>query len=286
MKHQVTACIDGSAISSSVCDAASWAGTLLDAPIKLLHVLEKPTSPATDDLSGAIGLGSREHLLAELTELDERRNKLAIEHGKHILAAAKQRALDNGNGATEVVTEQRHDRLLEALLECEADTRLYVIGRLGADHNIEQHVIGSHIESVVRAIHTPILMATEAFAKPASYMLAYDGSDTADAAIERISNSPLLLDIPGHIVTVGEESPEHLQRLDRVGALMAERGHNVQTHLVQGRVVDALMAFQEQHSIQLKVMGAYGHSRIREFFVGSNTSRMLASSTVPVLILR
>ncbi|HAG96646.1 MAG TPA: universal stress protein UspA, partial [Gammaproteobacteria bacterium] len=39
-------------------------------------------------------------------------------------------------------------------------------------------------------------------------------------------------------------------------------------------------------NIELKVMGAYGHSRIREFILGSNTTRMLASSTVPVLILR
>lgn len=284
MKNQITACIDGSAIAPAVCDAASWAAKVLEAPTRLLHVLERSTTPLTDDLSGAIGLGSREHLLQELTELDERRNKLAIEHGKHILDAAKQRAHDNG--ATQITTEQRHDHLLDALLECEGDTRLYVIGRLGEDHPLEKHVIGSHIENVVRAIQTPILMATAAFTAPANYMLAYDGSKTADAAIERISTSPLLLNIPGHIVMVGDESTEHRQQLDRVCAVMADRGHRVQAHLVQGRVVEALMAFGEEHAIQFKVMGAYGHSRIREFLVGSNTSRMLATSTVPVLILR
>lgn len=285
MKQQITACIDGSAIATAVCDSAAWASKVLNAPLKLLHVIERSASPtAGEDLSGAIGLGSRETLLAELTELDERRNRLAIEHGKHMLEAARERAEEQG--ATEISAEQRHDLLLDALLECEEATRLFVIGRQGEDHPGHNQVIGSHIENVVRAIHTPILMATGQFAAPANYMLAYDGSKTADAAIERIGTSQLLLNLPGHIVMVGEESDDNRKRLENARATLTNRGHQVQSHLVQGGVIDALMQFQEAHGIELKVMGAYGHSRIREFFVGSNTSRMLASSTVPVLILR
>lgn len=285
MKQQITACIDGSAIATAVCDTAAWASRILDAPLKLLHVLERSASPAAgEDLSGAIGLGSRETLLAELTELDERRNRLAIEQGKHILEAARERT--EGQGAVEVSAEQRHDLLLDALLEYEETTRLFVIGRQGEDHPAHNQVIGSHIENVVRAIHTPILMATGQFTAPANYMLAYDGSKTADAAIERISTSQLLLNMPGHIVMVGEESDDNRKRLENACAILTGRGHRVESHLLQGGVIDALMQFGEKHSIQLKVMGAYGHSRIREFFVGSNTSRMLASSTVAVLILR
>ncbi len=33
-------------------------------------------------------------------------------------------------------------------------------------------------------------------------------------------------------------------------------------------------------------MGAYGHSRIRQFFVGSTTSSLLRTSTTPLLLLR
>lgn len=284
MKNQITACIDGSAISTAVCDTATWASKLLGAPLKFLHILEKPSASAREDLSGAIGLGSREQLLIELIELDEKRNKLAIEHGKYILADAKQRS--QAGGAADISTEQRHDQLLDALLEFEPQTRLYVIGRLGEDHEIQTQTIGSHIENVVRAIHTPILMATGNFSSPANYMLAYDGSETADNAIERISNSPLLLNIPGHVVMVGGATPDNQQRLQKACELLSAKGHKVQSHLLQGQVFATLMDFQKQHNIQLKVMGAYGHSRIREFFVGSNTTRMLASSTVPVLILR
>jgi nucleotide-binding universal stress UspA family protein len=33
-------------------------------------------------------------------------------------------------------------------------------------------------------------------------------------------------------------------------------------------------------------MGAYGHSRIREFIVGSTTTTLLRLSPVPVMVLR
>jgi nucleotide-binding universal stress UspA family protein len=237
-----------------------------------------------DDLSGAIGLGSREHLLNELTALDEKRTKLAIEHGKHLLEDSKQRAV--AGGAVKVTGEQRHDQLLDALLACETSTRLFVIGRLGDDHDLRQQTIGSHVENVVRAIHTPILMATGKFSTPGNYMLAYDASETANKAIDRIASSPLLANLPGHMVMVGNNTPENSKRLDQACELLSRNGLQVQPHLLQGNVIDCLVAFQDRFNIELKVMGAYGHSRIREFIVGSNTTRMLASTSVPVLILR
>ena len=38
----------------------------VSSPLKLLHVIDKPKAKAPQDLSGAIGLGSRETLLNEL----------------------------------------------------------------------------------------------------------------------------------------------------------------------------------------------------------------------------
>lgn len=283
-KQQITACVDESAIASVVCDSAAWASRVLQAPLTFLHVLEKPAGPVKEDLSGTIGLGSREHLLDELTALDERRNKVAVEHGKLLLSDAKVRA--EAAGAINVEGEQRHDQLLDALLYSEDKTRLFVIGRSGVNHAMTGQTIGSHIESVVRAIQTPILVATSSFTPPTNYMLAYDGSETADRAIDRIARSPLLANLVGHVVMVGNASDDNKKRLEHACNILSDKGHQVQSHLIQGNVVDALIDFQSRFAIEMKVMGAYGHSRIREFILGSNTTKMIASSTVPVLILR
>ncbi len=284
MKNQITACIDGSDNSNVVCDAAAWASKVCEAPLVFLHVLEQLHPPVVEDLSGAIGLGSQELLLGELAEQDKKHNKQAIEQGKQLLESVRQRA--ESTGALQVSGEQRHDQLFDALLGYEDSTRLYILGRLGKSHHPEDAVLGAHVESIVRAIRTPILVAAGSFSPPSNFMLAYDGSETADKAIEKIASSPLLSGLPGHVVKVGEDTPEHRQCLEKACGILRSNGHQVQSHLLQGNVIDCLMDFQNRFSIEMTVMGAYGHSRIREFILGSNTTKILAASTVPVLILR
>jgi nucleotide-binding universal stress UspA family protein len=41
-----------------------------------------------------------------------------------------------------------------------------------------------------------------------------------------------------------------------------------------------------QDYIDLLVMGAYGHSSIRQFIVGSTTSAMMRTVKIPVLLFR
>ncbi|WP_372628034.1 universal stress protein, partial [Arsukibacterium sp.] len=44
--------------------------------------------------------------------------------------------------------------------------------------------------------------------------------------------------------------------------------------------------YQQEHHIDLMVMGAYGHSRIRQFIVGSTTTAMISKAKCSLLILR
>jgi nucleotide-binding universal stress UspA family protein len=53
-----------------------------------------------------------------------------------------------------------------------------------------------------------------------------------------------------------------------------------------GDVEQTLHAYQEEHDIDVLIMGAYGHSRIRRFLVGSTTTKMLETAKKPLVILR
>lgn len=282
-KDLVTACVDGSSMTESVVDTAVWASRTLGSELQLLHVLEKAVSPITDR-SGSLGPGSATELLDELTDLDEQRGKVAMALGKHMLAAAEERA--RAAGLDNLLVHQRHGDLLEALEACQDRTRVFVLGRLGADHEPNSHKLGAHLESLVRAIQTPILVAVGTSATPESFMIAYDGSSTADRAILGVSNTAVLRSMPGHVVMVGPDSAANQRALAGAVATLCQNGHDVQGHLVQGQVVEALQTFRDQENIGLMVMGAYGHSRVRDFFVGSNTSRMIRDSSVPLLLLR
>lgn len=283
MTH-VTACIDGSTSAPSVCDYAAWASLRLQAPLTLLHVLDQRQYPMAADLSGNIGLGSREHLLEELAALDEQRSKLALEQGRGMLAAAKERAIADGVHAPE--GKQRHGDLLQSLRELEDETRLLVVGRQGESSAGDMQHVGSQLESIIRIMHRPVLVTPLDFKQPASALLAFDGSATSRKGVEMLAASPLLKGLPIHLVMIGQEDAEASAQMDWAQKKLTSEGFTVHGAIRQGEVEPSLHAYQAEHGIDLLVMGAYGHSRIRQFLVGSTTTAMLRTSTTPLLLLR
>jgi nucleotide-binding universal stress UspA family protein len=283
MNH-VLACIDGSAQAAAVCDCATWASQRLQAPLVLLHVLDQQQFPATGNLSGIIGLGSREYLLEELAALDEKRSKLALEEGRMMLAAAKQRVIAAGGETPEC--RQRHGDLLESLHDLQDDIRLLVIGKQGEDSGRGLQLIGSQLESAIRTMHRPILITPASFVAPKSLLLAFDGSATTRKGIEMIASSPLLRGVAIHLVMVAADSSDNQALLKAAQEALQAAGFEVQTALRGGDVEPVLHAYQAEHGIDMLAMGAYGHSRIRQFLVGSTTTSMLRSTTTPLLLLR
>ena len=284
MMTHVMACIDNSQSSLAVCDGAVWASQRLSAPLTLLHVLDQERYPVSSDLSGNIGLGSREHLLEELAALDSQRAKLALEQGRHLLETAHERIATAGCDISEL--KQLHGHLAESLSELEDDIRLLVIGRSGEHSAGTAHSLGSQIEAVIRNFHRPILITTDSFKKPDKVMLAFDGSATGQKTIQALISSPLLTGLQVHIVMVGPDSEENKGKLDRARGALVGSGLQVQAQIRSGEVELTLEAYQAEHGIDLLIMGAYGHSRIRQFLVGSTTTTILRNTTLPVLLLR
>ncbi|HLA32277.1 MAG TPA: universal stress protein [Pseudomonas sp.] len=281
---QVMACIDGSQSTTAVCDYAAWASQRLSAPLTLLHVLDELQYPNTTDLSGTIGLGSREHLLDELAKLDQQRHTLAMEQGRLMLEAARERVKTDGVEPAQL--RQRHGDLVDCLQELEADIRLLVIGRQGKTSDSLSQLVGSHLENVIRTLHRPILVSCGEFKAPRSYMLAYDGSFTAHKSLQMIAASPLLEGLPAHLVMVGADTSAAREQLKSAERVLRDSASSVQLAICAGDVEPALHAYQIEQGIDLLAMGAYGHSRIRQFLVGSTTSYLLRTSTSALLILR
>ncbi|WP_087021124.1 universal stress protein [Thaumasiovibrio subtropicus] len=285
MSKKIIACIDGSASSAAVCDAAAWASNYIDSPITLLHVLDREGYVSEANLSGAIGLGSRENLLEELVELDAQRSKLALQQGKVMLEAASQRIAAVSDIETE--SRQRHGDLVETLEELDESMDLLVIGREGAE--VERHPdshIGSHLEHVIRTQHHPILVAVPDFNVPKKVLIAFDGSDTAKKALQLLCTTNLLKEVECHLVMVAEDTLSNNAALKDEFTDLESRGVNVTAELCPGDVESVLVDYVKTHDIDLLIMGAYGHSRIRQFFVGSTTTKLMGSSPVSMLLLR
>ncbi|EWH00576.1 hypothetical protein Q427_18800 [Halomonas sp. BC04] len=117
-------------------------------------------------------------------------------------------------------------------------------------------------------------------------MIAFDGSKTTRKGVEMIAKSPLFQGIPCHVVIVGAETGDNRSQLDWALATLHEAGHEAEGAIRAGEVEETLRTYQKEKDIDLLVMGAYGHSRIRHLLVGSTTTAMLRGSQMPILLLR
>ncbi|SAI12061.1 Universal stress protein family [Bordetella ansorpii] len=282
---QVIACLDGITRAQGICDYAIWATRRMDTDLEFLHVQEPHSEQAgLSDLSGSLWLGAQEALLRELSELDEKRAAVEQEHGKQLLELALERA--RAAGLARLDARQYRGDLIDTLIESEPDARLFVLGhhekpvkpsRLFPDHRLE---------SAVRALHRPILVAGAVFREPASFMVAYDGSATARKTVEMVSRSPLLAGLSAHVVMAGGDAAQAQAALSEARAELANTGFDARTAHVPGDPVQALTAYAGDHAVDLIAMGAYGHSRIRHLMLGSTTTAILGQVRLPLLILR
>jgi len=282
----VLACIDGSALTEAVCDYSAWIAQRVDAPLKLLHMIDHHHEAAAHlDLSGNIGLDSQQHLLDELTAAEQQLSKLRLQQGKQLLQTAKERVIQNG--IAEPITNQRHGNLVEALIELEDSLRVLVIGMRGKVHENQPDKLGAKLESILRSLHKPVLVVNGAFKAPQRIMIAYDGSKAADKAIDMVATSPLYKGLTCHLVCVSKDDSERQQLLQAAAnKLTAAGGIEVITEHLPGKPEQVLCDYQNQHAIDLTVMGAFSHNRLHDLVLGSFTAKMLLNTHKPLLLLR
>jgi nucleotide-binding universal stress UspA family protein len=285
MNNKVLACIDHSSYSASVCDYAAWAALRLRAPLEFIHVVDRhPETAPKLDFTGSIGFGAQDALLEDLAALDEKRSKIAVESGRVMLEGAKRRVAALGVAAP--TSRQRHGELVETLSEIETEARLFVLGKRGeAAESASQH-IGSNLERVVRALHRPTLVVPKEYRAPRNFMIAFDGSATTRKGVDMIASSPLFRDLPCHLIMAGTDSTAARTQLDWARDTLLTAGFSVEASLLDGEPESVLISYIGDHQIDLLVMGAYGHSRIRQLLVGSTTTTMIRTASVPLLLLR
>jgi len=201
-----------------------------------------------------------------------------------MLDAAKARA--EAAGVNSVDERLRHGELVETLAELEEETRLLVLGKRGFSSADAHGHIGLHVERVIRTLHKPILLTQQIYTEPKSIMLAYDGSATALKGLEMLAASPLGKGLPVHLVMAGANTAATEAQMASAATILRNAGFDTAVGIVGGEPESVLHQYQQQHNIDLLVMGAYGHSRIRQFIVGSTTTAMISRAKCSLLILR
>lgn len=277
----ILACTDGSRYSPSVYKHAAWAASALSLPVHILHVIEREDVPLNQDLSGNLGFQANDELMEELTRLDESHARVARLRGKAILEDAVSQIDQSATIAT-----QRHGSLVDTVAEFEKDATLVVLGKRGEHADFSKGHLGSNLERVVRSAKIPVLVAAREFKPVNRFLIAFDGGESALKAVEYVATHSLLKNSECHIIAIGKPESELARALDGAATALQGAGFRVRADLLPGDADEVISSTVREAGIDLLVMGAYGHSRIREFILGSTTTSLVRTCHVPVLLFR
>jgi nucleotide-binding universal stress UspA family protein len=84
----------------------------------------------------------------------------------------------------------------------------------------------------------------------------------------------------------GDEGAESRHQLGWACEKLQSNGFEVSSSIRPGNAEAVIAQYVAANAIDLLVMGAYGHSRIRQLIVGSTTTAMIRTCLIPVLLLR
>jgi nucleotide-binding universal stress UspA family protein len=203
--------------------------------------------------------------------------------GRLLLQLAKTTAERDHNITAELLL--RHGTLVDTLTSLEAEVRLFVLGKRGEHADFAKGHLGSQLERVVRAVHRPLLVASRAYADIQHVLIAFDGSATTRKGVEMIAASPLFNGLAIRVVMVGAETEANRAALRWALEALSAAGLAAKGEVLPG-APEAIIGDCARDPATLLVMGAYGHSRIRQLIVGSTTTALLRTCRVAVLLLR
>ncbi len=271
--------VDGSKGASHALDTAIALGrhfksTIVVAAVVDLRVLEAPLieSAGSGWPPAIAGTPTASLDLGEI--MTSRADKLLSD------AAARVR----GEGLT-VVTSRAVGMVDDELLAMSDAAEALVVGRRG---EIQPGPgLGATTVRLVRRSPRPVVVAGEhpsAFEHP---VVAYDGSDTAGAALALAARYAEAAGVQLDIVHVTEGDGHEL--LARTEAFMSQHTDvRYATHELAGDAVDAIAAHVARSGGDMLVCGAHRSApgRRRSWGIGSTAESLLEATTVPIVVVR
>ncbi len=270
---------DGSEYSATTLEYALYLARKLKTSITGLYVIDIKLlqGPLLNDLSGFSTMAPSQEFIPFIAKgLEERAKKIQENFQER---CQKENIPFTFKTQTGIIDDM--------IIEAGQKADWIMLAQRGENYPLTRNLLlGSTSESVVRKSGKPVIITPLSFRPIKKIGLAYDGSPPGEKALEtavllsKAAEWPLFVIIisADHISTAGLKQ-KTVEILDRYGM-----PHNITMH--EGKEEQEILKFATEHPEQLLVMGAYGHSRIREMILGSTTSYVIRNTTVPVLLTR
>jgi nucleotide-binding universal stress UspA family protein len=278
---KILTCTDGSGYSAVSCEFAASLAQKSGAAVDVLYVtdIRQYEMPIVADISGSLGAQPYLNLVSQLQQVETLKVKMMEDSARTVFAQA---------GFTGQLTFLHQEgSLVDSVDTLQDEVDLVVIGKRGMNSEVAKEHLGSSLERVVRACVKPVLVTSRAFRPIRKVLFAYDGGVSTRKALDFLVKEPLFADTTITVASVEEKGrpPADETIGEAVGRLLAA-GRRCERKILAGDVEGVIAAAADPETTDLLVIGAYGHNRIREFFIGSTTTELLRTQNMPLLCFR
>jgi nucleotide-binding universal stress UspA family protein len=170
-----------------------------------------------------------------------------------------------------------------------AQAQRYDLILLGLETYYRKMPGGGPCDTLDRVLHSPprpVVAVPAELTDGNTAVIGYDGSLQAARTLAAYMSTGLAAGYENVVVTINEDYEEAARVAESAVEYLALHGVAVKARPVETRLDPAavLLDHAGQFKVGLVVMGAFGHSALREFFFGSTTRGVLRGSKVPVML--
>ena len=270
---------DGSQYSDIALEFGIYLAHKCNARLTGLYIVDIKViqSPLFNDISGSMGVPPS-HEFVPLIEkgLEERGDTILADFAKRCVDAGLRPQVKKMTGIVD-----------EMIIEEGTEADCIILAQRGEHYSLTHGgLLGSTSEAVVRKSGSPVLITPVGFREVETIGLAYDGSGPSEKALHAAVELSEKMGWPLTVLIVTDYDKRANALTEKVEALLESCDCDSVIEVGSGKEEKRIIEFTRDGSIDLLVMGAYGHSRIRSLILGSTTSYVIRKSTIPVFMIR
>jgi nucleotide-binding universal stress UspA family protein len=278
MIKNVLATVDGSAYSNAVVRQSIHLALKFDAILHFLSIVDVRI------FEWAVYIGGDGFMpMVPTSSYQRETQKLLEDKAEEVLKKCIQKAQDAG---VKFAAAKITGSPVEVICEQARKADLIVMGRRGEYARWEGRLMGATLDGAVREANKPILVLPKDYREFKNILVAYDRSPQANHALQMAADLAFHLKAPLIVLAVDDDEASGKASIDEALEYLAPFGLNVGSQVSRGGASEQILRACGAENVDLVIMGAHGHTRLREALLGSTTEEVLRKIDLPLLMVK
>lgn len=269
--------VDGSEYTNSVLKYSIKMARAFDAKLRVITVIDVRIF----EWSVYMGVDGFAPVFPSSIYLDESRN-LLNQKAKSVLDKCR-KILDQEK--ISYTYEKVDGSPVDIICEKANVTDMIVMGAHGEFARWGTKMMGATTESISRQCEKPLFVAPKKVTDITKILVPYDGSRNSNKALPMAGFFSSKFNAPVTVFTVDNKNEMAESIANEGKEYLSAYNIPVDIQIHKGNPDEEIVRFSE-NGFDLIIMGAYGHSRIKEAILGSTTEHVMRNAKIPVLLMK